>query len=231
MYEIYLDDLHFYGVEWFEEKSGREIRVYGGIGLGNYPWAGDREPKRWSFQCELAQYAGDCPPGQWSRAEMVFARLGAMLNGQDPVRMVVYSRGVKLSQQVLVEDWSRKERFASVYEVEVSCMEYVPAAVRWTGEAEIPRPGNPATPEQVVLGGGISAFDIQHKYGEVQYPKSNPLIGAGSGDAWGESPLLWDGSMKTAGILVGGNGGAVMAGSFYQNVAGLLAGTIGGTSL
>lgn len=45
MYDVYLDDIYFYGVTDFDFSGSRELIVYNGIGTGYFPKADDPDLK------------------------------------------------------------------------------------------------------------------------------------------------------------------------------------------
>lgn len=151
MYEVYLDDVFFYGVTKFNFPEERNITVYNGIGTGYFPKADDPDLKEWSFNCQLQEYPEHYHNNNFSPAQTIFARMRTMLAKKEPVRLVMKSEYRSLSEQVLLKNFQPTEVYTGVYNVTVNVTEYKEAAIRNTEIPEIPRPGKvPETPPSPV---------------------------------------------------------------------------------
>lgn len=146
MYEVYLDDIFFYGVTSVNYPSDRKITVYNGIGTGYFPKADDPNLKKWSWDCELQEFP-EHYHGDFAAASAIRSKLDSLLASKEPSRMVIKSDYTSVSEQVYLEGYDCREIYAGVYEFSVNVTEYKEAAVRTTNIPEIPRPGKiPETP-------------------------------------------------------------------------------------
>ena len=123
MYEVYLDDVFFYGVKTFNSPHDRKLTTYNGIGTGYFPKADDPNLKEWSWECQLQEYPEHYHDSNFSPAKAIFARLDAMLANKDPVRLVMKSEYDSISEQILLEGYQKKEVYAGVYNVSVNVTE------------------------------------------------------------------------------------------------------------
>ncbi len=151
MYEVYLDNISFYGVTAFQYPHDRKLVVYNGIGTGYFPKADDPNLKKWSWECTLQEFPEHYHKQGFTPATQIKAKLDSILTKKEPVRLVMKSEYSSLSEQVLLESYQWKEQYAGVYSVSVNVTEYKEAAVRTTEIPEIPRPGKvPETPPHAV---------------------------------------------------------------------------------
>lgn len=141
MYEVYLDNLFFYGVKAFNAPQSRKLTTYNGIGTGYFPKADDPDLKEWSWECQLQEYPEHYHGPGFAPAKTIMAGLSAMLESKEPARLVVKSEYSSISEQVLVKSCQCKEVYTGVYNVSVNVTQYKEAAVRETDIPEIPRPG------------------------------------------------------------------------------------------
>lgn len=181
MYEVYLDDVFFYGVKTFNSPHDRKLTTYNGIGTGYFPKADDPNLKEWSWECQLQEYPEHYHDSNFSPAKAIFARLDAMLAKKDPVRLVMKSEYDSISEQVLLEGYQKKEVYAGVYNVSVNVTEYKEAAIRNTEIPEIPRPGKvPETPPSPVPEDETS-YDKTQEAPESWEPEKPPGKGPSPG--------------------------------------------------
>ncbi len=141
MYDVYLDNIYFYGVNAFNFPSDRKIIVYNGIGTGYFPKADDPNLKEWSWECRLQEFPEHYHNKDFTPASNIKQQMDEMLRKKQPVRLIMKSEYSSLSQEVLLEKYSFKEDYAGVYRVTVNVKEYKEAAIRSTDIPEIPRPG------------------------------------------------------------------------------------------
>lgn len=147
MYEVFLDDIFFYGVTSVNYPSDRKITVYNGIGTGYFPKADDPNLKKWSWDCELQEFPEHYHGKDFSPASTIRKKLDALLDSKDPSRLIVKTDHSSISELVYLEGYDCKEIYAGVYEFSVSVTEYKAASIRNSEIPEIPRPGKiPQTP-------------------------------------------------------------------------------------
>ncbi len=181
MYEVYLDDIFFYGVTAFQNPHDRKLVVYNGIGTGYFPKADDPNLKKWSWECTLQEFPEHYHKDGFVPASQIKANLDAILEEKEPVRLVMKSQYSSLSEQVLLESYQMKEEYAGVYSVSVNVTEYKEAAVRETQIPEIPRPGKvPQTPPHAVPEDETS-YDQTNKASDSFQPQRPPGKGPGPG--------------------------------------------------
>lgn len=181
MYEVYLDDIFFYGVTAFQSPHDRKLVVYNGIGTGYFPKADDPNLKKWSWECTLQEFPEHYHKDGFVPASQIKASLDAILAEKEPVRLVMKSQYSSLSEQVLLESYQMKEEYAGVYSVSVNVTEYKEAAVRETQIPEIPRPGKvPQTPPHAVPEDETS-YDQTNKAPDSFKPQRPPGKGPGPG--------------------------------------------------
>lgn len=163
MYEVYLDDIFFYGVTAFQSPHDRKLVVYNGIGTGYFPKADDPNLKKWSWECTLQEFPEHYHKDGFVPASKIKASLDAILAEKEPVRLVMKSQYSSLSEQVLLESYQMKEEYAGVYSVSVNVTEYKEAAVRETQIPEIPRPGKVPQQPTFTVPEDETAFDKTEK--------------------------------------------------------------------
>lgn len=163
MYEVYLDDIFFYGVTAFQSPHDRKLVVYNGIGTGYFPKADDPNLKKWSWECTLQEFPEHYHKDGFVPASQIKASLDAILEEKEPVRLVMKSQYSSLSEQVLLESYQMKEEYAGVYSVSVNVTEYKEAAVRETQIPEIPRPGKVPQQPTFTVPEDETAFDKTEK--------------------------------------------------------------------
>ena len=158
-YDVYLDDIFFYGVTDFSFSGDRELVVYNGIGLGYFPKADDPNLRTWSWTCELQERAEHYHDNNFRKASEIFRLLENLKSSKDPSRLVVKGESKSLSEQVLLEGYTYKELYNGVYQVAVNVTEYKEAAVRTTTIPEIPRPGKIPVGPVVTIDDDETAYD------------------------------------------------------------------------
>lgn len=141
IYDVYLDDVLFYGVEKVNFPEDRKITVYNGIGTGYFPKADDPNLKEWSWECQLQEFPEHYHGSGFLPASQIKARLTEMLKSKEPVRLIIKSNYTSISEEVLLESRNFNEVYAGVYSVTIKVTEYVRASIRVTDIPEIERPG------------------------------------------------------------------------------------------
>lgn len=141
LYDVYLEELFFYGVKSFDRSRESKIITYNGIGTGYFPKADDPELISWVWECELQQFPEHYHDGRFMPASEIIKRLEQMQDNKEPVRLVMKSDFDSLSERVLVESYQKQEIYSGVYKVVVRVTQYKETAIRTAGIPEIPRPG------------------------------------------------------------------------------------------
>ncbi|WP_312645370.1 hypothetical protein [Hydrogenoanaerobacterium sp.] len=166
MHEVYFDKTYIYGVTNVDEGSDRNITVYDGLEQGNFPIADSRKLHTWTVQCELTEQKESKHNDQWTEARNLFKKFESALNTQGPKRLIITADYGKTSKQVLLESYTKAEKYKGVYDVTLKFMEYVEVGIRTEDVPYIPRPGKvPAPPKTVVFNGKDSTpYSVQSKY-------------------------------------------------------------------
>lgn len=151
MFDVYLDDVYFYGVTNFDFSGTRELIIYNGIGTGYFPKADDPDLKKWGWECRLQDFPEHYHDKGFTRATEIIEKLDQMQKSKEPVRLIVHGERKSLSQEVLLKSYTAKELYGGVYQAAINVLEYKATAVRNTDIPEIPRPGKiPTQPEIMV---------------------------------------------------------------------------------
>lgn len=158
-YDVFLDDLYFYGVTDFSFSGDREVIVYNGIGTGYFPKLDDPNLQKWSWTCELQEKPEHYHGSDFLPATQIFERLNEMKASLEPVRLVVKGENKSLSELVGLEGYTYKELYNGVYQVAVNVTEYKEAAVRTTTIPEIPRPGKIPVEQPFTIASDETAYD------------------------------------------------------------------------
>lgn len=173
-YDVFLDDLYFYGVTDFSFSGDREVMVYNGIGTGYFPKLDDPNLQKWSWTCELQEKPEHYHGSDFLPATQIFERLNEMKASLEPVRLVVKGENKSLSELVGLEGYTYKELYNGVYQVAVNVTEYKEAAVRTTTIPEIPRPGKIPQKNPFNIPEGSTPYDEMNKGPESFEQESNP---------------------------------------------------------
>lgn len=209
-YDVYLDDVGFYGIESVSFPNDRKLIVYNGIGTGYFPKADDPQLKRWSWECELQEFPEHYHTN-FSAASRMRAVLDKILQSKEPSRLLIKSDYTSVSEQVFLEKYNCKEVYAGVYKFSVNVTEYKEAAVRTTTIPEIPRPGKIPKPKPIKpgdLGENETLYDKSneasnsldqgyvthgHPGGEATDPSGNPVNPL---DPPKDKPIIWQDTEK-----------------------------------
>lgn len=241
-YDVYLDDIFFYGVTDFSFSGDRELVVYNGIGLGYFPKADDPNLRTWSWTCELQERAEHYHDNNFRKASEIFQLLENLKSSKDPSRLVVKGESKSLSEQVLLEGYTYKELYNGVYQVAVNVTEYKEAAVRTTTIPEIPRPGKIPVEQVIEVQDDETAYDkvpeaeeswsdssdTNTMHGTVHDPVNGVYIDVATGqettdivDPDGDKQLVWVGDRNEHTYINNITGEAVTAGELHIDWGGV----------
>ncbi len=173
-YDVFLDNLYFYGITDFSFSGDREVMVYNGIGTGYFPKLDDPNLQKWSWICELQEKPEHYHGNDFLPATQIFERLNEMKASLEPVRLVVKGESKSMSELVGLEGYTYKELYNGVYQVAVNVTEYKETAVRTTTIPEIPRPGKIPQKNPFNIPKGSTPYDEMNKGPESLEEESKP---------------------------------------------------------
>lgn len=150
-YDVYLDSLIIYGVADVTENSAREVKIHNGLGQGNFTTPGDRELKNFELTCELAE-ENERKLSGWQPAKELFSIFEKLLSSKSSQRLVIVSEHKNISVPVLLESYTKTEKYSGVYDVRLKFIEYKEVSAKTADVPYIKRPGKiPEPPPTVVF--------------------------------------------------------------------------------
>lgn len=149
-YYVTLGGIYISGVTDVSLSSGRDLTAYNGLGNGNFSVPDAENLREWTVSCELSA-KNTRRLEHWQTAEYVFKSFEAMLKTKDYSRFIVTSPLENISELVYLKQYSKKEKYNGVYDVEITVSEHKPTQIKTTDVPYISRPGKVPIPPKITV--------------------------------------------------------------------------------
>nr|WP_319488471.1 hypothetical protein [uncultured Caproiciproducens sp.] len=149
-YYVSLGGINIAGVKDISLTSGRDMQEYDGIENGKFSVPESENLREWTISCELS-VKNIHKFDHWQAAGYVFTAFETMLKTKDYSRFVSVSSTENISELVRLKQYTKKEKYGGVYDVEITVQEYKAVAIKTTGVPYIARPGKVPVPPKVTI--------------------------------------------------------------------------------
>ncbi|QAT48593.1 hypothetical protein EQM14_01675 [Caproiciproducens sp. NJN-50] len=168
-YYVSFGGFSLYAVESVQDKNGRDLETYDGVGAGKFNVPNAKDPETWSIQCQLYENATEASKyNQWRASEIFNACKSLLGNTTDPSRLVITNirnSSANLSVLAWFKSYDSQETSPGVYTVTFELEEYKPVGVKTTNIPTVARPGKVPTPPKVTLSSSNTAYKNYKKTG------------------------------------------------------------------
>lgn len=179
-YSVFVDGTELPGVLSVEHTGDRKINEYNGLGSGYFSAADSKKLRGWS----VVMHTED---------KSIIGFFDGLMDTKEASRLVIHSDSENTSELALIENYTKSEEFAGVYDIKVSFLEYKPVGMKTTDIPYVARPGKvPDPPKTVVFNGTTST---PYKQGVVDH--------WGNKDIWTKN-FGWDASTGQPSRVEGG---------------------------
>lgn len=176
-YYVSFGGFYLYTAESVQNKDGRDLETYDGVGSGKFNVPDAKDPETWSIKCQLFEDARESTKYcQWRASEIFKACKSLLGNTTDPSRLVISSTrnsSANISVLAWFKSYDSEETYPGVYTVTFELEEYKPVGVKTTGVPTIARPGKIPIPPKTTFSKSNTVYKAKAK-------ASNAAAGSGT---------------------------------------------------
>lgn len=168
-YYVSFGGFSLYAVESVQDKNGRDLETYDGVGAGKFNVPNAKDSETWSIKCQLYEDSTEAAKySQWRASEIFNACKSLLGNTTEPSRLVVsnlHNASANISVLAWFKSYDSEETYPGVYSVTFELEEYKPVGVKTTGIPTVARPGKlPTPPKKITVTAKKTVYRTTKKY-------------------------------------------------------------------